>query len=162
MTPHFAHLSSLRPYRHCTVLTADGSPLSIFGQGTLCSDSFHVLDVSLVSDLTMQFMSAGQITNHDCRLIIDPNFCYIQDRRTCPRRHDSRLWELDWLHLPSAVPASLVSSAFAASPTSLFSQWHHRLGHPCGSQLSSLLHRGLSRSVSGRVFRLLSELSIGK
>jgi hypothetical protein len=32
MTPHFAHLSSLRPsYRHYTVHIADGSPLSITG-----------------------------------------------------------------------------------------------------------------------------------
>jgi hypothetical protein len=34
-------------------------PLSIAGQGSLSSDSFYVSDVSLVPDLTMQFMSAG-------------------------------------------------------------------------------------------------------
>jgi hypothetical protein len=44
MTPHSAHLSSLRPSsRHCIVHTIDGSPLSVAGQGTLSSDSFHVL-----------------------------------------------------------------------------------------------------------------------
>jgi hypothetical protein len=60
MTHHSAHLSSLRPSsRHCIVHTADGSPLSVAGQGTLSSDSFHVPDVSLVPDLTMQLMSAG-------------------------------------------------------------------------------------------------------
>jgi hypothetical protein len=80
MTPHSTHLSALRPYHHCTVHTTDGSPLSVAGQGTLCSDSFHVLSVSLVPDLTMQLMSARQITDHDCRVILDPNFCYIQDR----------------------------------------------------------------------------------
>jgi hypothetical protein len=54
MTPHFAHLSSLCPsYRHCIVHTTDGSPLSIAGQSTLSSDSFHVPDVSLVPDLTI-------------------------------------------------------------------------------------------------------------
>jgi hypothetical protein len=95
MTPHSAHLSSLRPsYCHCIVHTADGSPLSIAGQGTLSSDSFHVPDVSLVLDLTMQLMSAGQITDHDCCVILDPNVCYIQDRctgylvGTGPRRRD--------------------------------------------------------------------------
>jgi hypothetical protein len=32
MTPHSAHLSALHPsYRHCTVHTADGSPLSVVG-----------------------------------------------------------------------------------------------------------------------------------
>jgi hypothetical protein len=30
MTPHSAHLSSFRPsYRHCTVHTVDGSPISV-------------------------------------------------------------------------------------------------------------------------------------
>jgi hypothetical protein len=96
MTPHSAHLSALCPYHHCIVHTADVSPLSIARQGTLCSDSFHVPGVSLVPDLTMQLMSTGQITDHDCRVILDPDFCYIQDRRTghlvgmCPRRRDSQ------------------------------------------------------------------------
>jgi hypothetical protein len=83
MTPHSAHLSSLHPSsRHCIVHTADRSPLSVARQGTLSSDSFHVPDVSLIPDLTMQLMSAGQITDHDCRVILDPDVCYIQDRRT--------------------------------------------------------------------------------
>jgi hypothetical protein len=89
--------------------------------------TLYVPDISLVPDLTMQFMSAGQITDHDCRVIIDPDFCYAQDHRaghlvgTGTRRHDSqRLWELDWLHLPSVAPASLVSSAYDASSTSSF------------------------------------------
>jgi hypothetical protein len=54
MTPHSAHLSSLRPSsHHCIVHTANGSPLSVARQGTLCIDSFHVPDVSLVPDLAM-------------------------------------------------------------------------------------------------------------
>jgi hypothetical protein len=94
MTPHSAHLS-LRPC-HCIVHIADGSPLSVAGRDTLSSDSFHVPDVSLVYDLTMQLMSAGQIADHDCRVILDPDVCYIQDRRTGhlvgtgPRRRDSQ------------------------------------------------------------------------
>jgi hypothetical protein len=148
----------LRPsYRHYTVHTDDGSPLSVAGQGTLCSDSFHVPNVSLVPDQTMQLMSAGQITDHDCHVILDPDFCYIQDRRighligTGPHRRDSkRLWELGWLRLPSTALASLVSSAYATPSTSSFAQWHHRLGHLCGSRLSALLRRVLLGSISGR------------
>jgi hypothetical protein len=40
-------------------------------------------------------MSTGQINDHDYHVIIDPNFCYIQDHRnghlvgTGPRRCDS-------------------------------------------------------------------------
>jgi hypothetical protein len=85
MTPHSAHLSSLRPSsRYCIVHTTDGSLLSVAGHGTLSCDSFHVPNVSLVPDLTMQPMSAGQIADHDCRIIFDPDVCYIQDRRTGP------------------------------------------------------------------------------
>jgi hypothetical protein len=83
MTPHSDNLSSLRPfYRHCIVHIVDGSPLSVSRQGTLSFDSFHVPDISLVPDLTMQLMSAGQITDHDCCVILDPDICYIQDHRT--------------------------------------------------------------------------------
>jgi hypothetical protein len=96
MTPHSAHLSSLCPScRHCTVHITDGSPLSVARSGMLCSDSFYVLDVSLISDLTMQFMSTGHITDHDCCVILDLNFYYIQDCHTSdwvgtgPRHHDS-------------------------------------------------------------------------
>jgi hypothetical protein len=96
MTPHSTHLSSLHPYRHCTIHITDGSSLSVARHGTLCSNSFHVPDVSFVPDLRMQLMSAGQITDHDCRVILDPDFCYIQDRRTShlvgtgPRHRDSQ------------------------------------------------------------------------
>jgi hypothetical protein len=44
------------------------------------------------------------------------------------------------------VPAS---PAVAASSMSSFYQWHHHLGHICGSRLSALLHRGLLGYVSG-------------
>jgi hypothetical protein len=30
----------------------------------------------------MQLMSAGQIADHDCRVFLEPDVCYIQDRRT--------------------------------------------------------------------------------
>jgi hypothetical protein len=83
MTPHSTHLSSLWPsYQHCTIHTADGSSLSVVGQGTLCCNSFHVPDVSFVPDFTMKLMSAGQITDYDCCVILDPDFCYKQDHHT--------------------------------------------------------------------------------
>jgi hypothetical protein len=81
---------------HCTVHTVDGSPLSIAGQGTLCINSFDVPDISLVPNLTMQLMSVGQIANHDGRVILDIDFCYVQDHRTGhlvgtgPYRRDSQ------------------------------------------------------------------------
>jgi hypothetical protein len=47
-------------------------------------------------------MSVGQIADHDCGVILDPDVRYIHDHRTGhlvgtgPHRRDSqRLWELD-------------------------------------------------------------------
>jgi hypothetical protein len=87
----------------------------------------------------MRLMSTGQIADHDCHVILDPDVCYIQDCHTGhlvgtgPHHRDSqRLWELDWLHLPSAAFASPVSFACVASFTSSFAQWHHCLGHLFG------------------------------
>jgi hypothetical protein len=34
--------------------------------------------MSLVPDLIMQLMSAGHIVDHDCRVILDLDVCYIQ------------------------------------------------------------------------------------
>jgi len=73
---------------------------------------------------------------------------------TGPRRRDSqRLWELDWLRLPSPAltPPSPDSpaSASAASSTASFAQWHRRLGHLSGSRLSSLVGSGVLGPVFG-------------
>jgi hypothetical protein len=60
MTPHSAQLPSLRAsYQHCTIHTADGSPIFVAGHGTLSSDSFHVPNVSHIPDLTMHLLSVG-------------------------------------------------------------------------------------------------------
>ncbi len=157
MTHDRSSLSSIcSPLVPTTVHTADGTPLAVVGRGTLSTSSFSVPAVSYVPKLAMQLMSAGQLTDHGCRVILDSDSCCVQDRRTGllvgtgPRRRDSRrLWELDWLRLPSAAPASLLASA--ASSTVSFAQWHHRLGHLCGSRLSALVRRGLLGSVSGAV-----------
>jgi hypothetical protein len=106
----------------------------------------------------MQLISASQLTNYGCRVILDSDSCCIQDRvtgllvGTGPRRRDSqRLWELDWLRLPSAASTSLAGFAASSSSTSSFAQWHHHLGHLCGSWLSTLVRRGLLGSVSDDV-----------
>ena len=73
----------------------------------------------------MQLISAGQLTDHGCRVILDSDTCCIQDRitgllvGTGPRQRDSqRLWELDWLCLPSAASASFMGSAASMSSAS--------------------------------------------
>jgi len=82
-------------------------------------------------------------------LLFDDSSCFVQDLRTGEvigtgrrRRAAPRLYILDTLRLPSstASPARVLSaaSAFAAS----VAQWHHRLGHLCGSRLSTLVKSG--------------------
>ena len=106
----------------------------------------------------MNLFSTGQFTDSGCRVILDVDSCSVQDRRmhtlvgAGPRRRDSQgLWELDWLHVPSAATTIASPSASVASATGSVQQWHHWLGHLCGSPLSSLVRRGLLVSVSGGV-----------
>jgi hypothetical protein len=130
MTPDRIRLSSISPPPiPIGVQTANGSSLFVVGHGTLLSPSFHVPVVSYVLKLTMQLILAGQLTDHGCRVILDSDSCCIQDRITGllvgigPRQRDSqRLWELDWLHLPSAVSASLVGSVASTLSTSSLAQ----------------------------------------
>ena len=147
-------LTSVQPVESpIRVLTADGTPLHVASRGTLSTPSFHVLSVAHVPRLTMQLISGGQIVDSSCRVILDFDSCSVQDRRTGtllgagPRRSDG-LWELDWLRVPSAATAASLAAPIAASSSS-FQQWHHRLGHLCGSRLSSLVHRGVLWSVYG-------------
>ena len=96
MTSNCTSLSSIRPSSTpITVQTADGSTLPVLGHGTLLSSSFHVPTVSYVPNLTMQLISAGQLTDHGCRVIFDSDSCRVQDLSTGllvgtgPRRRDS-------------------------------------------------------------------------
>ncbi|KAL9664356.1 hypothetical protein QQ045_019756 [Rhodiola kirilowii] len=65
-----------------SVQTADGTSLFVVGRGTLSSSSFSVSSISFVPQLAIQLISAGQLTDHGCRIILDSDSCSIQDRRT--------------------------------------------------------------------------------
>ena len=121
----------------------------------------------------MQLMSAGQITDHGCRIILESDSCCVQDLCTWllvgtgPRRHDSqRLWELDWLHLPSSPLAppspSSTASVSVASTAPTFAQWHRRLGHLSGSRLSTLVGSGVLGPVSGNAALHCTGCKLGK
>ena len=53
----------------------------------------------------------------------------------------SSLYVLDTLHLPSSVASTTHVSSAASSSASSFAKWHHRLGHLCGSRLSSMINK---------------------
>uniref|UniRef100_A0A0A9DF52 Retrovirus-related Pol polyprotein from transposon TNT 1-94-like beta-barrel domain-containing protein n=1 Tax=Arundo donax TaxID=35708 RepID=A0A0A9DF52_ARUDO len=78
MTHDRTSLSSIsNPSIPITVHTVDGSPLSVIGRGTLLSNSFHVPAVSYLPRLIMQLISAGQLTDHGCCVILDSDSCVV-------------------------------------------------------------------------------------
>jgi hypothetical protein len=102
----------------------------------------------------MNLLSVGQLTDHNCFVGFDDSSCFIQDHRTgaalvtghrCRGSHS--LYVLDTLRLPhSTTHVSLAAAAASSSSTlpstSSFAKWHHRLGHLCGSRLSTLINKG--------------------
>jgi len=150
VTSDQSQLASTTPITEgASVQTADGTLCYITHKGSLCDPHFTVPNIFFVPELSMDLLSVGQITDHNCFVGFDDSSCYVQDLRTGEvigtgrrRRAAPRLYILNTLRLPSstASPARVLSaaSAFAAS----FAQWHHRLGHLCGSRLSTLVKSG--------------------
>lgn len=78
MTPDSTHPTSVSPTAlPSTVQTADETSLPIAGRDTLSTSSFYVPAISHVSELTMQLMSADQITDHDCCVILKFDSCCV-------------------------------------------------------------------------------------
>ena len=131
------------------VQTADGTSCPITHKGSLCNTHFAVPNVSYVPQLSMNLLSVGQVTDQNCFVGFDDSSCFIQDRRSGQvigtghrRKGASSLYVLDTLHLPSSVGSPASVSSAALSSASSFAKWHHRLGHLCGSRLSSLINQG--------------------
>ena len=147
-----SQLVSCQPVRDgASVQTADGTPCSITHQGSLCTSKFSVPAISFAPELSMNLMSVGQLADMNYFVGFDDSFCYVQDRQSKRvigtghrRRGSTSLYILDTLHLPSASTTSAfrmaASTSRSTSPFS-FAQWHHRLGHLCGSRLSTLVRK---------------------
>ena len=136
-----------------SIQSTDGTSCHITHQGSLCTSNFSVPNVSFVPQLSMNLLSVGQLTDHNCFVGFNDSSCFIQDRRTGAvlgtghrRRGSHSLYVLDTLRLPhSTTHVSSVAAAAAASSSSStlsFAKWHHRLGHLCGSRLSTLINKG--------------------
>jgi hypothetical protein len=171
MTSDSSVLSSLRSLDFpLSVLIADGTSLPVTSRGTLSTSSFSVLDVSLVPRLTMNLLSVAQTADSGCGVLSDVDSVSIQDHHTQllvgagARRRDSPwLWDLDWLRLPSADTSTTTPSyALATFASASLQIWHHRLGHLCGSLLSSLVHHGLLGPILGDLSLQCQGCSVGK
>lgn len=151
-------LTSCRPIADGTcVHTADGTPCKVTHKGTLSTSQFAVSDVSLAPKLSMNLMSVGQLADKNYFIGFDDVSCYVQDRQSkriigIGRRHrgSTSHYVLDTLYLHPSFASSVFHRAASLSRSILpfsFAQWHHRLGHLCGSHLSTLVQQG----VLGRV-----------
>jgi hypothetical protein len=150
MTSDKSQLALCQPIPNCQhIQTADGSTCTVTHHGNLATSQFTVSNVSIVPQLSMNLMSVGQLTDMNCFVGFDDTSCFVQDRQTgallgTGRRHknSSGLYILDHLHMPpSLFTSSSLSSSFASAAIP-FRQWHHRLGHLCGSRLSTLIKHG--------------------
>jgi hypothetical protein len=106
-----------------SIQTADGTSCSITHEGSLSTSHFFVPHVSFIPKLSMNLLSVGQVTDHNCFVGFDDTSCFIQDRRTgtilgTGHRHKGSpsLYVLDTLHLPSSF--ARVSSTACPSTSS--------------------------------------------
>jgi hypothetical protein len=105
-----------------SVQTADGTVCHITHKGSLCDSHFTVPNIFFVPELSMDLLSVGQITDHNCFVGFDDSSCFVQDLRTGEvigtgrrRRAAPRLYILDSLWLPSlsTSPAHVLSTTLA-------------------------------------------------
>ncbi|KAG8365262.1 hypothetical protein BUALT_Bualt18G0085900 [Buddleja alternifolia] len=133
-----------------SVVTADGTPMSLTGIGTIHTSTISLPDVYCIPKLHMNFASAGQICDSGCFVGLFPNSCYVQDLKSkrvigTGRRKGKGLYVLDELHLPTHAAAMRVNlSSFHLTPSSSkFYLWHSRLGHVSGSRLRYMCTTGI-------------------
>jgi hypothetical protein len=63
-----------------SVQTADGTLCHITHKGSLCTPQFTIPNIFFVHGLSMNLLSAGQITDQNCFVGFDDS-CFVQDRR---------------------------------------------------------------------------------
>jgi hypothetical protein len=82
LTQEFISLYSLSPSNSLFVNTADGTSHAVHSHGTLHTSWFMVPSVSHILDLNLQLLSACWLTDHDCRIILESDSCFVQDQYT--------------------------------------------------------------------------------
>jgi hypothetical protein len=106
-------------------------------------------NIFFVPKLSMNLLSIGQITDHNCFVGFNDSYCFVQDCHTgdaIGTDHHHRtipcLYILDTLCLPPSTTSSARVLSATSVPPASFAQWHHHLGHLCGSRLSILIKLG--------------------
>jgi hypothetical protein len=146
MSPDSQLFSSVIPTTHAPLIqTANGSYISANHTGSVSTPTLSLSDTYLISNLTLNLISVGQLCELGYDLWFDSSGCRVQDPRTNQvlgtGRRVGRMFELTSLHLPSTPtpPPSQVAHTASVFPLSL---WHLRLGHVSVQKLRSLVSSG--------------------
>jgi hypothetical protein len=75
-------VSSTPVIEDASVQTADGTLCHLTHKGSLCTPRFTVPNIFFVHEMSMNLLSVGQITYHNCFVGFDDSSCFVQDRRT--------------------------------------------------------------------------------
>ena len=134
VTGKLNEFTSYTPYSHSykgTIKTADGTPRSIRGIGTVqCTPNITLSSVLHVPSFSVNLISISSLIDQmDCRVLLDHENCLIQERRTgrnlgVETWHDG-LWYLDRSKTREEVYFALSASEDEAKVMLL----HCRLGH---------------------------------
>jgi hypothetical protein len=60
-----------------SVQTADGTVCHITHKGSLCDPHFTIPNIFFVPELSMDLLSVGQITDHNCFVGFDDSSCFV-------------------------------------------------------------------------------------
>jgi hypothetical protein len=135
--------SSVIPTTHVPLIqTANGSHISASHTGFVSTPTLSLSDTYLIPNLTLNFISVGQLCELGYDLWFGSSSCRVQDPRTNQvlgtGRRVRRMFELTSLHLPSTPtpPSSQVAHIASVFPLNL---WHLRLCYVSVQKLRSLI-----------------------
>ncbi|CAL2250163.1 unnamed protein product [Prunus armeniaca] len=141
----FTSLSSLST--SISVLTANGTSMSLAGIGSITTSSICLSDVYYIPQLTLNLISISQLCASGYVVQFSSTSCYVQDPHSKKLigagRREGGLYVLEKLQILALVVSSIDLSSFCLSPkSSNFYLWHSRLGHVSGSRLKYLVSTG--------------------
>jgi hypothetical protein len=146
MSPDSQLFSSVIPTTHAHFIqTANGSHIAASNTGSVSNPTLSLSDTYLISNLTLNLISVGQLCELSFDLWFGSSGCRVQDTRTNQvlgtGRRVGRMFELTSFHLPSTSTPLPSHVAHTASVFRL-SLWHLRLGHVSVQKLCILISSG--------------------
>ncbi|XP_057981207.1 uncharacterized protein LOC131166644 [Malania oleifera] len=146
ISPSFSSFASIHPsFSSNSVVTADGTSVTLKGIGSIHTHNFSLSDVYCIPNLTMSLVSVGQLCDTGYSIHFSFTFCHVQDPKSRKLigkgRREGGIYVLDELRVPDHVATSGVdlSSFHLDSSSSISYLWQSRLGHVSASHLKFLV-----------------------